>query len=136
VRTAGVGVALLVLAGIAYLSLARAWDPDLPGPIDQLPHAVAYAVLTAALLAVVLPRSSPETARVGAIVLGLSLIILGSLMELAQAVVGRDVEGADAVANAIGVGAALAVWFAFQRGRTRSAQADSGTSPARDEPEP
>ena len=131
-RIAWVGAAFVVLAGIAYLSLVPVWDPDFPGPFDQLPHAVAYAVLTAVLLAILPPRSSTDTPWAGAIALGLSLIIFGSLMELAQAVVGRDVESADAIANAVGVGVALAVWYVLRRTRTGTSPTVTTTGPAHD----
>lgn len=104
-----------------YLSLAPVWDPDLPGPLDQLPHAAAYALLTILLLALVSRRGTadPSTDVVVAVAISLSLIILGCFMELAQAVVGRDVEAADAVANAVGVSVALLAWLIVRAIRRR-----------------
>jgi hypothetical protein len=40
--TPGLGaVAILVLGGLAALSLGPFPQPDMPGPLEQLPHAIA-----------------------------------------------------------------------------------------------
>jgi len=105
----------LTLVGIVFLSLAPVPDPDLPGPLEHLPHAAAYAALTGLLLTATLwrPAGRGRVPWLGATVVTLCLVILGSTLELAQAVVGRDIEVADTVANVVGILAALAAWLLF-----------------------
>jgi VanZ family protein len=111
-------LAVVVLGGIIYLSLAPVWDPDLPGPLDQLPHAAAYGLLTLVLLAgLSRSKNGGEVDWIVAVAIALSLVVLGSAMELAQAITGRDVQSADAVANAVGIAVALAGWLCLQAAR-------------------
>ena len=113
-------IALTVLGGIVYLSLAPVWDPDLPGPLDQLPHAAAYGLLTLVLLATLSRRRKGEGLHwLSAVAIGLSLVVLGSVMELLQAIAGRDVQSADAIANAVGIAIALAGWLFLTTARSR-----------------
>ena len=91
---------LLVVAavGITVLSL----QPDQgrgPGEWDKLAHALAYAVL--AFMLVLAVPSGPVT--VGRVLLLVSLAALyGVVIELVQRYVGRQMDVADMVANAIG----------------------------------
>jgi VanZ family protein len=114
-------LAILVLGVLVALSLGPLPQPDMPAPLEQLPHAIAYAAATHVLL-VVLDRKgnlrSPTIALVA-----VSMILMGFALELGQSVIERDVEIADVVANSLGVAAAVAVLsFARRVRRLRPAR--------------
>jgi VanZ family protein len=114
-RRAAVLTGSLVLVGLALVSLGPVPQPDLPGLFESLPHVVAYAVGTWVALTVITGgRRDPLRSRVVAIVAG-SMIALGVVLELAQRAVGRDVEVADALANASGVFVAVVAYGLVHR---------------------
>jgi len=89
---------VLVLLGIIYLSLKPGTHPPQPRWNDKSQHAFAYAV--AGLTGFV---AFPTRRRR----IGWSLVALGALLEVGQAVVpNRSSEFADLLANGIGVGTA------------------------------
>jgi lipopolysaccharide/colanic/teichoic acid biosynthesis glycosyltransferase len=104
-------VVLAAVAGIVRLSLG----PDLmtgvggKGPEASLPHVAAYTVLALVLLFVAVPRGAPHT-PLRVIVVSLSVVALGAVLELGQAAVHRDTQMADVAANALGVAAAALAW--------------------------
>lgn len=114
--TPGLGaVAILVLGGLAALSLGPFPQPDMPGPLEQLPHAIAYAAATYVLLAVI--DRSGDLRRPTIALVAVSMILMGSVLELGQSVIERDVEIADVVANSLGVAAAVVVLSLARRFR-------------------
>jgi len=101
---------LAVLLGVMTLS------PSVPsvGPAtnDKLQHFVGFALL-AAPLGIAYPR------RIWAVIL--AAVLFGALIELVQPYVGREREGADLVADALGAicGATLARVWALRGARIR-----------------
>ncbi|MDZ7810162.1 MAG: VanZ family protein [Arhodomonas sp.] len=90
------GLALLLLAAVVWLSLTPS-PPTPPAALswDKAQHALAYVIL-AWSFGQVWPRSP---ARVAA-----GLIVIGVLIELAQAATSaRVMEGGDVLANTVGV---------------------------------
>jgi VanZ family protein len=105
-------------AAVVGLSLGPLPDPGLPDPLEDLPHTVAYAVLTLTLL-VATHRSKRSKRRARwllAAAVPLGVIALGSALEWTQGLVSRDVETADVLANAVGVAVAFVLWFAARSG--------------------
>lgn len=105
-------LAIIVLGGLAIVSLGPFPQPDLPGPLELLPHALAYAAVTYVLL-VVTHRDAPVRPWMVALIAA-SMVMLGVALELAQRVVDRDVDVDDAIANTLGVGLAVVVWTVFR----------------------
>ena len=105
-------VALLIaLAGVTFLSLG----PRIPGGpegSDKLGHLVAYFVL-AFLMVLSIWRSPSRLARV--VLVALSAVAYGMVMEALQHVVGRQFELMDMVANAVGAVSGTAVGVAARR---------------------
>jgi VanZ family protein len=108
-------LAILVLGGLVALSLGPIPQPDMPGPLEQLPHAIAYAAATFVLLAV-LDRKRDLRGPTIALV-AVSMILMGFALELGQSLVERDVEIADLVANSLGVATAVVVLSSARRFR-------------------
>ena len=108
-------VAILVLGGLAALSFGPFPQPDMPGPLEQLPHAIAYAAATYLLLAII--DRSGDLRRSTIALVAVSMILMGSVLELGQSVIERDVEIADVVANSLGVAAAVVVVSVARRFR-------------------
>jgi VanZ family protein len=102
-----VALAILVLGGLVALSLGPLPQPDMPGPLEQLPHATAYAAATYVLLAVLDRRG--ELRRPTIALIAVAMILIGSALELGQRVVDRDVEVADVIANSLGVATAVVI---------------------------
>lgn len=97
----------LLIVAVVVASLLPARElPDLPSGGDKLEHLAAYAVLMAAAVQLYARRLSLVGAALG-------LILLGVLLEYLQArmALGREYDGADMLANALGVllGAASAL---------------------------
>ena len=104
--------AATILAAILILSLNT--EPPLPTFVlaDKAGHFAAYSVFTGVLLlaAVWRPRRGPGLFPRSARAIALTVVILGGLLELAQAFVGRDASAWDAVADALGVAMAYGSW--------------------------
>jgi len=100
----------LHLTAIVVLSLLPV--TELPGGIfnfwDKAQHALAYALL--ALLAL---RAYPKRRSLSTV---LALLLLGGLLELAQAASGwRHGEWSDLLANGIGIGLGMTLWRGVPR---------------------
>jgi VanZ family protein len=108
-------LAILVLGGLVALSLGPLPQPDMPATLEQLPHAIAYAAATYVLLAV-LDRKG-DLRRPTIALVAISMILMGSALELGQSVIERDVEFADVVANSLGVATAVVVLSVARRSR-------------------
>jgi VanZ family protein len=104
------GVLLLLIVGLAAVSLGPFPQPDLPGHLELLPHGVAYAVGTYLVLTVSHRRKADRVRPWVVAVIAASMVFLGAALELAQRAVDRDVEVLDAVANSLGVGVAVVTW--------------------------
>jgi VanZ family protein len=94
-------LAILGPGALVALSLGPLPQPDMPGPLEQLPHAIAYAAATYILLAA-LDRKG-QLRRSAIALVAVSMILMGVALELGQNVIERDVEIADVVANSVGV---------------------------------
>ena len=94
-------IAFLVLGALVAVSLGPFPLPDMPEPLEPLPHAIAYAAATFCLLTVLEGRGDLRRPVIG--VVALSIFLMGVGLELGQIAVGRDVELADVLANALGV---------------------------------
>lgn len=107
-------VVFAAFAAVVGLSLGPIPDPGLPDPLEDLPHTLAYAVLTMTLLVSThrSNRSTRWTRWLLAAAVPLGVIALGSALEWTQGLVSRDVETTDVLANAIGVAVAFVLWFA------------------------
>jgi len=87
------------LAAVTVVSLLPAASLPDPGISDKLSHVVAYGVLSLLGLAAYPPPGGPPGARM---VIG--LICYGALMEPLQTLSpGRTMDGADILANGVGV---------------------------------
>jgi len=110
---------VLILTGIVMWSIAPFPIPDLPGALGGVPHAVAYAAFVWTALnipgAFSDARDRPRWPRI--VVLALLAAVFGAGVELGQAVVHRDAEMADAVADVVGIAAAVLVWLLAYRRR-------------------
>jgi VanZ family protein len=105
---------VLIVVGIVVFSLEPLPQPQLRAPWKHVPHAIAYAVLTAALLAALIPSNPPRPGRsvfIRATVIAVCVIGLGVAMELGQGPVHRDVEAGDVVADVAGAVAAFLIVF-------------------------
>ena len=107
------GLAILVVGGLVALSLGSLPQPDMPGPLEQLPHVVAYAAATFVLLSVIDRRRDLGRATIGLV--AASMVIVGSVLEVAQRAVKRDVEIVDVVANSLGVLIAVGLFGVARR---------------------
>lgn len=101
---------VLIVLGLAALSLGPFPQPDLPGPLELLPHAIAYATGTLVLLALGDRDGGLRRRPARVLLIAASMILLGIVLEIGQRVVDRDVQLTDVAANCAGVGAAIAVW--------------------------
>jgi VanZ family protein len=120
--------AATILAAILILSLNT--EPPLPTFVlaDKAGHFAAYSVFTGVLLlaAVWRPRRGPGLFPRSARAIALTVVILGGLLELAQAFVGRDASAWDAVADALGVAAGYGCWRVVRGGHRVRARARPG----------
>ena len=114
-RSSAIALGLLVVGGLAVVSLGPFPQPDLPGRFESLPHVVAYAVGMLTALAATYRDPRQPVRRRDVVILAASLIAVGAILELAQRLVGRDVESTDVLANALGVVIGVAVWSALRR---------------------
>ena len=112
---------VLILAGIVAWSIAPVPIPDFPGPLGGVPHAIAYAALVWAALnvprAFADARDRPRWLRILALML--LATVVGVAIELGQALVHRDAEVADVLADVVGIAAAVFVWLFAARRRLR-----------------
>jgi VanZ family protein len=94
---------------------------------ELLAHAAAYAVATASLLAAGRPHGAVTGwSTAGAARIGLLLIGTGLIVEVGQLWVGREADPLDVLADAVGVGTALGIWFLLRsRRRARTARRPS-----------
>lgn len=110
---------VLILVGTLVWSIAPFPIPDLPGALGGVPHAVAYAALVWTTLnipeAFSDTRDRPRWPRILALILLAAVVGVG--VELGQAVVHRDAEMADVVADVVGITAAVLVWLLANRRR-------------------
>jgi VanZ family protein len=100
-------LAVVVLGALVALSLGPLPQPDMPGPLEQLPHTITYAAATYAVLAVLDRKGNLR--RPAIVLVAVSMILVGFALELGQGVIERDVEIADVVANSFGVAIAVVV---------------------------
>lgn len=105
----------MVLVGLAMVSLGPFPQPDLPGLLEHLPHAIAYAVATWVALTVIEGSRDEPLRWSGVAIVATSMIAFGLSLELAQRIVGRNVEVADGLANASGVLLAAVAWGLVHR---------------------
>ena|SRR5437773_2459363 len=121
-------VAVTTLVAILVLSLNT--EPPLPPFVlaDKAGHFAAYGVFTGTVLlaAVWRPWRGPGPFPSSARAIALTVISLGGLLELAQALVGRDASAWDAVADALGVAAAYGSWRMVQGGHWIRARPGDG----------
>ena len=115
-------VAIAAVALTLWFSLGPA--PSGPGSDRQL-HALAYFADTLALLfALVWRPGSVRRSGVHVRVVAVGVLVLGGLIELAQATVSRDAQLADWLADAAGIALAVAVFeatrWALRRRSSRS----------------
>jgi VanZ family protein len=101
---------LLLLVGLAAVSLGPFPQPDLPGHLELLPHAVAYAAGTYFLLTISHRKKGDRVRPWVVAVIAASMVFLGAALEVAQRAVDRDVEVMDALANSLGVVIAVVAW--------------------------
>ena len=115
-------IVVLIVVGIAVFSLEPVPQPQLQAPWKHLPHVIAYATLTAALLTTLIPPSPPRPRRSAFLRVAVTaafVIGLGVAMELGQGLVHRDVEWADVVADVAGVAVAFLIGFTLRGARPR-----------------
>ena len=119
VRSLFGSVGILIVVGvIATLSLG----PDVLAGLHSkwaadAGHTLAYGVLTATALAAHASRGVRRGRTFRVILVVGCAIALGALMEAGQAVVGRDAEWADVVANSSGVLGGFGAWVVAGSGR-------------------
>lgn len=109
-----------VIAGmiaVVMFSLGPDPLPDLgagigPATVERLPHTVAYAVLTGLILLAWMPRRREGRTWLSVAMVAVAVLSIGVALELGQAVVDRDADPYDVLANAAGVGVAVGVWAA------------------------
>jgi VanZ family protein len=110
---------LLILLGIAVWSIAPFPIPDFPGALGGVPHAVAYGALVWTTLNV--PgafsdaRDRPRWLRILALIL--LAAVVGAGVEFGQAIVHRDAEMADVLADVVGIAVAVLMWLFASRRR-------------------
>ena len=116
---------LLILTGIVVWSIGPFPTPDLPGVLEGVPHAVAYAVLVWAALNLLMAGSTPRLRARGPriVVVALLSAFLGIGLEIAQAAVHRDAEVGDVVADLVGITAGVLAWLIADRRRQRRSRA-------------
>ena len=109
------GSVALALA-IVVLSLGPAPEEPTFDISDKVIHVLAYFSLTLAVLLAWVGRPG-RLAQPLQIALSVTLVIVsgGLLVELAQSLVSRQTELLDALANALGAGLALCLWFLLLR---------------------
>jgi VanZ family protein len=112
---------LLILTGIVVWSIGPFATPDLPGVLEGVPHAIAYAVLAWAALTLLMAESTPRLrARGPRIVLVVLLsAFVGIGLEIAQATVHRDAEVGDVLADFVGISAGVLAWLIADLRRQR-----------------
>ena len=116
------GIIVLIVVAIAVFSLEPVPQPQLPAPWKHLPHVIAYAVLTAALLTTLIPSRPPRPRRsvfLRTAVIVVCVVGLGVVMELGQGPVHRDVEAGDVVADVAGAAVAFLIVLGLRGARPR-----------------
>jgi VanZ family protein len=116
---------LLIFTGIVVWSIGPFSTPDLPGVLEGLPHAVAYAVLAWAALNLLMAGSTPRLRARGPRIMFVTLLsaFVGIGLEIAQATVHRDAEVGDVIADVVGITAGVLAWLIADRRRQRSSGA-------------
>jgi len=116
---------LLIFTGIVVWSIGPFPTPDLPGALEGVPHAVAYAVLVWAALALLMAESTPRLRARGPRIVFVALLsaFVGIGLEIAQATVHRDAEVGDVVADLVGITAGVLAWLIADRRRQRRSRA-------------
>lgn len=109
------GLAVVLLVGVAALSLLPQPPIGGPGPTDLLLHAAAYAPTTLVLLLAGVWRPGRGEGRFPRMTVTFVVLVLlmGAALEVVQGLglVGpREGEVADALANAVGVGIGAGPW--------------------------
>jgi peptidoglycan/LPS O-acetylase OafA/YrhL len=108
---------IAALSAVVVFSLGPDPFPDLgsgigPAIVERIPHAVAYAALTGLILLAWRPRRREGRRWLRVAMLSVGMLAIGVALELGQAVVDRDADPYDVLANAAGVGVAVGVWAA------------------------
>jgi peptidoglycan/LPS O-acetylase OafA/YrhL len=108
---------IAALIAVVMFSLGPDPLPDLgtgigPATVERLPHAVAYAALTGLILLAWRPRRREGRAWLRVAMLAVGMLAIGVVLEVGQALVDRDADPYDVLANAAGVGVAVSVWAA------------------------
>ena len=103
------------LLGLAILGLSLGRPPDVPGfhfvAADKVGHVLAYGLLAGTLLLAGMWRPGRGRGVLATpwLVIG-PVIVFGGLIEIAQVGAGRNADGMDLVADALGALGALAIW--------------------------
>jgi VanZ family protein len=100
-RPLWVAMSAVLVASVAYFSLASVSSPPLPANFDKLEHFTVYCGL-AVWFTGLYPRSRYWKVVAGLVALGLGLEVAQGAMQL-----GRTADAFDMVANAAGVGVGL-----------------------------
>jgi VanZ family protein len=116
---------LLILTGIVVWSIGPFPTPDLPGVLEGIPHAVAYAALAWAALSLLTAGSTPRlrARRPRIVFVALLSAFVGIGLEVAQATVHRDAEVGDVVADLVGITVGVLAWLIADRKRQRRSRA-------------
>jgi VanZ family protein len=116
---------LLIFTGIVVWSIGPFPNPDLPGVLEGVPHAVAYALLVWAALSLLMAGSTPRLRARGPRIVFVALLsaFVGVGLEIAQATVHRDAELGDVVADLVGITAGVLAWLIADRRRQRRSRA-------------
>jgi VanZ family protein len=108
-----------VAIGCTALTLGFSLGPAPPGEFasDRELHAIAYFVNTLAILLAVIWRPGRRAGRPDGWVflIAAGMAILGGVVEVLQAGVGRDAQLPDWVADIIGIALAVVVFVTFRR---------------------
>ncbi|NJD32702.1 MAG: hypothetical protein FIB04_12545 [Gammaproteobacteria bacterium] len=115
-RNLWVALSAVLVAAVVYGSLTPNLDLPVPGGFDKIEHLSAYLGLSLWFTGLV-TRSAYWKVALALLALGLLMEILQGLMQL-----GRAAEMLDMVANAVGIGAGLALALRYTGGWARKAE--------------
>lgn len=116
-------LAITVLCGVLALLLGPAMTIETARPgLDKVAHFVSFGLVLWAMGVLFRRRSR--------LALAAAAIVLGAVIEILQALVGRDAELLDVAADALGVLAALGLWSVLRGFRPRSHADDAASDRA------